>query len=705
VCTRDDYGGVSEDVACGAGSAHSPSAPASVGPLGVCGSGSGRSSAARAEAQTGSGRGRAAAEQASARSATSKVAASEDSAQLLEQDMRTFLAHLGPTKTGRFVELFDNRYHKLGLHHQHGKFRKWYSKLPGLITNHGLIGDHSKEPVAKRAAGEKQASQMQTAETNIKKAARAVKKALQAKKKEAELNVAKRRLGLEKTLSQKEAELNAAKQKLAKAVVRRDSIKARSAGQSQGAAQPRSQKFVLRTARGVAPEASQGRMSRKQQIIEFLAKSGGKADISIVGSQFQVKKDVLQNLGFIIKETPWKKSKATVELPPGGLPSFQEGGGGTSRPQPPFPGVTQPADAGGDAPPGVFVFAGWTPGYGPVDAHPTPPLGYDPFYAHQTPPAGYGPLGAPLAGYGPLDAQFSPPPGYGPLGAQLTPPPGYGPLEHSSSGVWAAGPLRSRSGSTRTHGARDETPPWRRDRSHDRCRDRSRNGDRRHMRLHGHGRGRRSRSRGNPSPSQRQRRKKARSTAHSSTPPVPLSVPSASLDFAERVRALLEREPELVGTSSVQDAEPIEVGAGGCELAAAPAGAGHDEGGASRGSSGGGRGTAEKHGEAQGGGSSGGELAIGGAADEWGFKSWLLELDGGRGGFLQYLDSLSKEFDSFAELSAAVSPVLSGESVVKAVDPVVYEVLGIHSAGHRLVFARALVKIAREREGALADAG
>jgi len=61
---------------------------------------------------------------------------------------------------------------------------------------------------------------------------------------------------------------------------------------------------------------------------------------------------------------------------------------------------------------------------------------------------------------------------------------------------------------------------------------------------------------------------------------------------------------------------------------------------------------------------------------------------------LHYLEPLDREFGSLLELAAAVSPVKPGESIVSAIDPLVFEVLDMRAAGHRLLLARALVKVA-----------
>ena len=76
------------------------------------------------------------------------------------------------------------------------------------------------------------------------------------------------------------------------------------------------------------------------------------------------------------------------------------------------------------------------------------------------------------------------------------------------------------------------------------------------------------------------------------------------------------------------------------------------------------------------------------------FEEWLLGLDGGRGVMLQYLEPLQREFENLFQLAASVTAAPAGLSVTAAVDPLVYEVLGIRLTGHKLLLAKGLIAVA-----------
>mmetsp|Transcript_93712 Transcript_93712/g.180263 ORF Transcript_93712/g.180263 Transcript_93712/m.180263 type:complete len:422 (-) Transcript_93712:44-1309(-) len=71
-------------------------------------------------------------------------------------------------------------------------------------------------------------------------------------------------------------------------------------------------------------------------------------------------------------------------------------------------------------------------------------------------------------------------------------------------------------------------------------------------------------------------------------------------------------------------------------------------------------------------------------------KKWLCGLDSGQGRFLQYLQPLQREFGDLQQLAAAVNPETTVRSVTQAVDPMVFEVLGVKSLGHKMVLSRAI---------------
>lgn len=75
------------------------------------------------------------------------------------------------------------------------------------------------------------------------------------------------------------------------------------------------------------------------------------------------------------------------------------------------------------------------------------------------------------------------------------------------------------------------------------------------------------------------------------------------------------------------------------------------------------------------------------------FESWLLSLEP-RGGMLQYLEPLVREFTDAHQLTASLVPSGEGASVIAAVDPVIFEVLGVRSLGHRLMLAKGIVALA-----------
>lgn len=72
-------------------------------------------------------------------------------------------------------------------------------------------------------------------------------------------------------------------------------------------------------------------------------------------------------------------------------------------------------------------------------------------------------------------------------------------------------------------------------------------------------------------------------------------------------------------------------------------------------------------------------------------EAWLRGLDGGKGGLLRYLDAMQREFDDFEQLTGVVLD--RSASLLKAVDPVVFEALGVAPLGHKLLLARGILAI------------
>ena len=74
-------------------------------------------------------------------------------------------------------------------------------------------------------------------------------------------------------------------------------------------------------------------------------------------------------------------------------------------------------------------------------------------------------------------------------------------------------------------------------------------------------------------------------------------------------------------------------------------------------------------------------------------EEWLRNADAGKGILLKYSEALLSEFGSKQELAASINEATPGASKVQRVDPAVFEILGVHSLGHKLMFAKAITAL------------
>ena len=78
-------------------------------------------------------------------------------------------------------------------------------------------------------------------------------------------------------------------------------------------------------------------------------------------------------------------------------------------------------------------------------------------------------------------------------------------------------------------------------------------------------------------------------------------------------------------------------------------------------------------------------------------KEWLKwKADDGKGTLLQYSEALLREFGSKQELAASINKATPGVSMVQRVDPAVFEALGVHLLGHKLMLVKAITALQRE---------
>lgn len=78
--------------------------------------------------------------------------------------------------------------------------------------------------------------------------------------------------------------------------------------------------------------------------------------------------------------------------------------------------------------------------------------------------------------------------------------------------------------------------------------------------------------------------------------------------------------------------------------------------------------------------------------------NWLKGLDGGRGSLLHYFAAIKSEFDAdFQQLAATrlQKPVSPG--ALGSIEPSFFEALGVKSVGHRLLFARGIMKLSASK--------
>ena len=78
-------------------------------------------------------------------------------------------------------------------------------------------------------------------------------------------------------------------------------------------------------------------------------------------------------------------------------------------------------------------------------------------------------------------------------------------------------------------------------------------------------------------------------------------------------------------------------------------------------------------------------------------KEWLKwKADDGKGTLLQYEEALLREFGSKQELAASINKATPGVSMGQRVDPAVFEALGVHLLGHKLMLVKAIAALQRE---------
>lgn len=74
--------------------------------------------------------------------------------------------------------------------------------------------------------------------------------------------------------------------------------------------------------------------------------------------------------------------------------------------------------------------------------------------------------------------------------------------------------------------------------------------------------------------------------------------------------------------------------------------------------------------------------------------AWLNDLDQGKGALMQYLAALQSEFGSLAQVAAAANPAPASDSVLEAVDPLIFEAMCVQKIGHKLLIAKGVLALA-----------
>ena len=71
-------------------------------------------------------------------------------------------------------------------------------------------------------------------------------------------------------------------------------------------------------------------------------------------------------------------------------------------------------------------------------------------------------------------------------------------------------------------------------------------------------------------------------------------------------------------------------------------------------------------------------------------ENWLRNLDDGCGRLLCYLPLLKREFDNLHQIAASYKPLGPGLSLLKSVDPAIFDAMRVEKVGHRLLIAQGI---------------
>ena len=86
-------------------------------------------------------------------------------------------------------------------------------------------------------------------------------------------------------------------------------------------------------------------------------------------------------------------------------------------------------------------------------------------------------------------------------------------------------------------------------------------------------------------------------------------------------------------------------------------------------------------------------IALSRFTQERSLRKWLLELDGGHGIMLQYLDAIKSEFDgdlNQLKCSRLEESEIVTQGLLGRVDRIVFEALDMHKLGHKLLLVRGI---------------